>query len=327
METVHMIATTLRNWRRFPARVAILFLVIVALIVLIGCGGGGQPPSPTSPLPPSPTRSPSPSPSPTPTPPARYNLSITVNPAGSGTTTPSSGLYDNGAQVTVQATPSGTCWVFDSWSGDVTGKTSPMPVTVNGNKNITANFVKVKYTLTVNVSPAGSGSVGPAGGTYDCSEAVTLAATPAADYQFDRWDGDASGISPSASVTMNSNKTVTAYFKTLYQTIKRDMPAGSATSISVSYSNQLRAGDKIQGFADLTGEPHDGDAFYTWTFQIIGPGGAPVHNWEGNVQSGQHHDFDLTAAIDGKYTMKVSHVSRWAKTLSIQIKPGGWTAG
>lgn len=303
------------------------FVVIMALITVFGCGGGAPSPSPTPTPPSSPSPTPKPTPSPSPTPPAQYNVNITVNPAESGTATPSSGLYANGSQITMQATPSGTCWAFDSWSGDVTGKTNPTPVTVNGNKTITANFVKVKYTLTVNVSPAGTGTVAPAGGTYDCNDPVTIAATPAAGYQFDRWEGDTIGIQTSANITMNSNKTVTAYFKSVYQTLKKDMPPGSATSVSVSYTNQLRAGTRIEGFADMTGPYQSGDAFYTWSFQVIGPGGAPVHNWEGNIQTSTHHDFDFVAAVDGTYTIRVSHVSRWAKSLTIQIKPGGWGGG
>ena len=82
---------------------------------------------------------------------------------------------------------------------------------MNGNKNVTANFVKT-YTLTVSVSPAGGGSVSPAGGTYETAPAVTLTATAAAGYHFDHWSGDASGNTLSVTVTMTGDKNVMAVF-------------------------------------------------------------------------------------------------------------------
>lgn len=74
-----------------------------------------------------------------------------------------------------------------------------------------------RYTLTVNVSPAASGTVSlsptqPAEG-YIADTVVTLSATAATDYAFSSWGGDASGTSPTTTVTMDSDKSVTAYFE------------------------------------------------------------------------------------------------------------------
>lgn len=66
------------------------------------------------------------------------------------------------------------------------------------------------YTLTVNTS--GNGTVSPNGGLYDSGETVTLTATPTNGATFSNWTGDASGSSNPISITMNSNKTVTAVF-------------------------------------------------------------------------------------------------------------------
>jgi len=76
-----------------------------------------------------------------------------------------------------------------------------------------------RYTLTVSVSPAGSGSVDldpsqPAEG-YIADTVVTLTATPAsADWEFDHWVGDVSCTTCShPTITMDADKTVTAYFE------------------------------------------------------------------------------------------------------------------
>lgn len=66
------------------------------------------------------------------------------------------------------------------------------------------------YTLTVNTS--GNGSVSPNGGSYDSGESVTLTATPSNGATFSNWTGDASGSSNPLTITMNSNKNITAVF-------------------------------------------------------------------------------------------------------------------
>jgi uncharacterized repeat protein (TIGR02543 family) len=70
------------------------------------------------------------------------------------------------------------------------------------------------YTLTVNkIGPAGSGTVTPASGTsYASGTTVTLTASPASGYNFTGWSQDASGTTSTTTITMNSNKTVTANF-------------------------------------------------------------------------------------------------------------------
>ena len=73
-----------------------------------------------------------------------------------------------------------------------------------------------KYSLSINIQPSGSGTVtlNPSQPTegYSSGIVVTLTANPSSGYQFDHWSGDASGTSPSVSITMDSNKTVAAHF-------------------------------------------------------------------------------------------------------------------
>jgi subtilisin family serine protease len=69
------------------------------------------------------------------------------------------------------------------------------------------------YILTVN--QMGSGTVVPAIGdhSYLAGTVVDLTATPVEEYKFDRWEVDGTNFtSSSISITMDSNKTATAYF-------------------------------------------------------------------------------------------------------------------
>lgn len=69
-----------------------------------------------------------------------------------------------------------------------------------------------QYTLTTSVSPAGAGTVTPAGGLYEADTEVTLTATAAEGCVFDSWSGGASGTSASITVTMDADKSVIANF-------------------------------------------------------------------------------------------------------------------
>lgn len=70
-----------------------------------------------------------------------------------------------------------------------------------------------QYILNTSASPSGSGTVTPAGGTYDDGTEVILTANPASGYIFDHWSGDATGTTSSVAIVMDSAKSTTAHFK------------------------------------------------------------------------------------------------------------------
>ncbi|NLX14026.1 MAG: hypothetical protein GXY44_10290 [Phycisphaerales bacterium] len=70
------------------------------------------------------------------------------------------------------------------------------------------------YTITVTVMPEGGGIVAldPAQDTYAAGAPVTLAATPAAGFRFERWEGDAAGATNPLPLTINANVQIQAVF-------------------------------------------------------------------------------------------------------------------
>ena len=85
-----------------------------------------------------------------------FTLNVVAN-NGSVMKNPDLVSYDNGAMVELTATPNAG-YVFTSWSGDATGSVSPLTVTMNSNKNITANFTADEIppsTAGVNLGSAG----------------------------------------------------------------------------------------------------------------------------------------------------------------------------
>ena len=147
--------------------------------------------------------------------PSQYTLSASSSPTGGGDISPAIGTYQKGVEVLITASPA-SGYRFDHWEGGASGTSSTLHLVIDGNKKLTAFFVKT-YTLTVSCTPSGSGTISPNGGTYDAGAQVTLVATPGEFYKFDAWGGDASGSTSHITITMNSSKTVVASFtKTTY---------------------------------------------------------------------------------------------------------------
>jgi uncharacterized repeat protein (TIGR02543 family) len=104
---------------------------------------------------------------------SQYSLAVNSTPSGSGSVTvnPSQPTYNSGQQVTLTAVPN-TGYTFASWSGDASGTTNPLTVTMTGNKTVTANFTAIPGTLAVTPTTAltSSGIVGgpfsPTSATY-----------------------------------------------------------------------------------------------------------------------------------------------------------------
>lgn len=79
---------------------------------------------------------------------SQFALVLNSSPAAGGSTT-GSGAYNSGTNVSVTATANAG-YSFTSWSGDASGSNNPLSVTMNANKNITANFAP----LVVSIPPA-----------------------------------------------------------------------------------------------------------------------------------------------------------------------------
>lgn len=137
---------------------------------------------------------------------------FTLNISGEGTTSPAPGTkyVTNGENIRLSAYPD-EGYEFDRWS-DGGAQSHTIAVTYD-NYSITAYFVKktqtVKYTLSLSASPSYAGTTS-GGGTYNSGTSVTVNATPNSGYRFVRWSD---GGSQRHYVTMNSNKSLTAYFE------------------------------------------------------------------------------------------------------------------
>ena len=101
---------------------------------------------------------------------------------------PNQASYDSNTTVQLTATPA-TGYHFTGWSGDLSGSTNPVTVTMDANKTITANFAINTYALIINATN-GTVAQNPNQALYDSNATVQLTATPATGYQFIGWSGD-----------------------------------------------------------------------------------------------------------------------------------------
>ena len=218
---------------------------------------------------------------------AQYTLNASVSPIGSGTIDPATGTYDSGTRVTLTAEPA-SGYRFDRWSGDATGTSSSVIITMDDDKSVTARF-QAQYTLSASVSPIGSGTISPTTGTYDSGTRVTIVATPAEGYIFNRWGGDATGTSSSVTITVSSYVEIIAYFGRIapeLEILAHDMSRGPDNVLTVSgqaknegYFNIGRAGITIQWY-DSDGNELWSEASYFY-----------------DIQPGQIIDFEFTTEL------------------------------
>jgi uncharacterized repeat protein (TIGR02543 family) len=90
----------------------------------------------------------------------RITYTLTAN-AVNGTVVmdPEGGTYNSGAFVYVTAVPD-SGYVFNGWSGSLTGEQNPALITMNQNKNITALFKQVISTANTNEMFSGQTMLG-----------------------------------------------------------------------------------------------------------------------------------------------------------------------
>lgn len=139
-------------------------------------------------------------------------VSLTVSPSYGGTTvpTPSSSMpviKNHTMQVT--AVPYDG-YEFDRWSDG--GEQSHGITWTTEGQSLVAYFTKIQavtYNLSLSVSPSYAGST-TGGGTYNQNEKAYITATANSGYRFVRWSD---GGAQSHYVTMDANKSLTAYFE------------------------------------------------------------------------------------------------------------------
>lgn len=146
--------------------------------------------------------------------PITYSLTTSTNISFGGAVSPPTQQYEEGTIVTITATPSNK-YKFLSWSGSK-GSKNTTSVVMNSDKKVTANFVKKKHALTINIEGEGTvyEKVIKAGLStdYNSESVLELTAIPKAEWIFLEWKGDLSGNENPTQITVDNPKTINAVF-------------------------------------------------------------------------------------------------------------------
>jgi hypothetical protein len=137
-----------------------------------------------------------------------------------------------------------------------------------------------QYTLNTSVSPAGAGTITPSGGKYDAGTEMTIVAEPASEYAFDKWSGDIpsdSGHLANITITIDDDKTITAYFKAQYIVTASVSPSGSGF-FSPNMPHIYDAGKIIE----VSAYPNDGYIFDHWSGDVTGISNTAAIMMDGN---------------------------------------------
>ena len=145
-----------------------------------------------------------------------YKLTIISNPEAAGQFSEKSGYYAEGTNLSVIAEPNSE-YEFVNWTGDVESSSNSINILMDSDKSITANFIKKKYELKIEVE--GKGSVfqeiikpGIAD-EYNSGTILKLTALPVDGWVFVEWQGDIQDENNPIEVTIDKPITIKAVFK------------------------------------------------------------------------------------------------------------------
>ena len=157
--------------------------------------------------------------------------------------------------------------MFDRWSGDASGSSSSIDILVDGNKNVTANFVLKKYELSLSVEGEGRVTetiVNTGKGTdYDSGTNVRLEAVPSTGYYFSGWSGDINGTTNPIDINIDRPKTISATFEKLSYEL-RVLKQGEGTVTEEIINTGKSTDYEYNTTVRLTATPEEGSDFIEW---------------------------------------------------------------
>ncbi|MEM4368447.1 MAG: CIA30 family protein [Candidatus Anstonellales archaeon] len=165
------------------------------------------------------------------------------------------------------------------------------------------------YTLTVQIVGNGSVTKNPDQTSYAAGTQVTLTAVPGSGATFVGWSGAATGTTNPITITMDSNKTITATFSggqtQTYTLTVNVSPTGAGTVSKSPDQTSYTAGTNVT----LTATPASGYAFVNWT--------------EGTQVLGTAATLQITMTSNRTITANFQQVQAGNYTLTVLINPAG----
>jgi len=128
------------------------------------------------------------------------------------------------------------------------------------------------YQVSISASPSNGGTVSPESGKHEKGNEVDITATPADGWEFKNWNGDYEGISPSATITIDEAKNITANFSKVEEiTYALTVTIDGEGMVVDEQGDQVPDGEYGSGTVlQLTAEAKDNWEFDEWQGDITG---------------------------------------------------------
>lgn len=124
------------------------------------------------------------------------------------------------------------------------------------------------HQLTTSVTPQEGGTVSPSSGEFDAGSEVEIKAEPSENYVFDHWEGDVHEQDNPQTISIQSNRNITAVFKVKEYALNVDVEGEGAVTEEVveEKSKDYEHGTRVR----LTAEPEEGWNFDRWEGDLSG---------------------------------------------------------
>jgi uncharacterized repeat protein (TIGR02543 family) len=138
---------------------------------------------------------------------------LTANVAGNGTIerVPDYASYSDSSQVELTAVPDAG-WVFDGWSGGLSGNDNPITLTMVSDTTVTANFIPEGFKVKIQIAGTGTVLVDPDEERYADGDTVIITAVPGDGFYFYGWSRDHEGDANPDTIEVTSDLTIVATF-------------------------------------------------------------------------------------------------------------------
>lgn len=189
--------------------------------------------------------------------PKLYTLKVNAVPEEGGKLEQTKEEFMDGSDVTIEAIPADG-YLFDHWSGDLSGDDNPAKLTITKDMVVTATFQEVSSFLDIDVE--GDGAVS----TKIDHTTAELTAEPSESWTFSRWEGDLTSTLNPDTLVIDGYKRVTAFFEKLHTLDVQIEGEGSVDSSPTK--DYYEDGENIT----LTAEAELGWEFSEWKGNLSG---------------------------------------------------------
>jgi hypothetical protein len=174
--------------------------------------------------------------------------------AGAGGTVSGGGTYNEGAHVTLTATPN-SGHRFDGWyenNNRIAGAGATYSFTATANRTLEARFAELIVNTFVIIASAGAGGTVSGDGTYNEGATVTLSATPDEGFRFSGWyenDVRINGAGVEYSFTATADRTLEVRFTDVLDVIVPSTSHATTARINLTTEEIFLDGITVAAFS------------------------------------------------------------------------------